>query len=412
MADMADVENSTATRSGPLSGLRVIEMGQLLAGPFVGSRCADFGAEVIKLEMPGKGDPMREWGHHKFEGKGLWWPILARNKKSVSANLREPRGQELLRKLLEDADVLIENFKPGTLEKWGLSPEQLHEINPRLVIVRVSGFGQTGPYSSRPGFASVGEALSGLRYMNGYPDMPPPRYGLSLGDTLTAMFAFEGMMMALYWRDTIGKGKGQVVDAAITESCFAIQESTLTEYDKVGVIRKPTGTGLGKIAPSNIYPTKGGEYIVIAANIDPMYRRLCTAMGRDDLATDPRFDTHVNRGDNDKELDQLIADWTVTMTSEELCDVLEAHQVVFGKINSIEDVAKDPHFIERGMVQTFEDPDFGTMRVPGTFPLLDQTPGEIKWLGPQEVGSHNREVYRDLGLSEEEIDTLENEKVI
>jgi crotonobetainyl-CoA:carnitine CoA-transferase CaiB-like acyl-CoA transferase len=232
-----------AVPGGPLSGLKVIEMGQLLAGPFVGSRLADFGAEVIKVETPGSGDPMREWGHHRHEGKSLWWPTLARNKKSLTVNLREPAGQEIIRKLLANADGLVENFKPGTLERWGLGPEELHKINPGLIIVRVSGYGQTGPYSSRPGFASVGEAMGGIRYINGFPDQPPPRFGISLGDTLTAMFAVEGFLMAAYWRDARG-GKGQIIDASIVESCFSMLEGALPEYDKCGVIRRPSGTGL------------------------------------------------------------------------------------------------------------------------------------------------------------------------
>ena len=229
---------------GPLAGVRVIEMGQLLAGPFTSSRLADFGAEVIKVETPGKGDPMREWGHHRFKGRPVWWPILARNKKSVTANLRDERGQDLIRQLVKEADVLVENFKPGTLEKWGLGPDHLHEINPGLIIGRISGYGQTGPYADRPGFASVGEAMSGMRYINGFPDMPPPRNGISLGDTLTGMFAAQGILMALYQRDALGGGKGQVVDAAITESCFQLMEGTLPEYDKAGIVRKPSGTGL------------------------------------------------------------------------------------------------------------------------------------------------------------------------
>ena len=235
---------------GPLSDLRVIEMGQLLAGPFTGSRMADFGAEVIKVEAPGRGDAMREWGHHRYKNRGLWWPILARNKKSVTANLRDPRGQDLVRRLIKTADVLVENFKPGTLEKWGLSPEALHEINPGLVIARISGFGQTGPYSDRPGFASVGEAMGGLRYINGYPDQPPPRTGISLGDSLAGLFAVQGVLMALHWRDGEGKGKGQVVDASITESCFAMMESALPEFDTMGFVREPSGTGLANVSPS------------------------------------------------------------------------------------------------------------------------------------------------------------------
>lgn len=396
---------------GPLQGLRVVEMGQLLAGPFVGSRCADFGAEVIKVEAPGSGDPIRSWGRLQHEGKTLWWPIMARNKKSVSINLRAAEGQELARSLIAQADVLIENFKPGTLERWGMSPEQLHALNPGLVIVRVSGFGQTGPYAARPGFASVGEAMSGLRYINGYPDMPPPRYGISLGDTLTALFAFEGMMMALYHRDRNG-GRGQVVDAAITESCFAMLESTVTEYSKAGEVRQPSGTGLAKIAPSNIYPARDGTYVVIAANVDAMFRRLTQAMGQPHLADDPRFATHIARGENAELLDSMIATWSASLDVADLTARLEQFGVVFGPINSIAEVVQDPHFRERGMVRDHHDDDFGTITVPGVFPVLSETPGDIAWLGPQQVGAHNAEIYARIGLGEETIEDLKARGVI
>ncbi|WP_304615005.1 CaiB/BaiF CoA transferase family protein [Paracoccus sp. (in: a-proteobacteria)] len=396
---------------GPLQGLRVVEMGQLLAGPFVGSRCADFGAEVIKVEAPGSGDPIRSWGRLQHEGKTLWWPIMARNKKSVSINLRAAEGQELARSLIAQADVLIENFKPGTLERWGMSPEQLHALNPGLVIVRVSGFGQTGPYAARPGFASVGEAMSGLRYINGYPDMPPPRYGISLGDTLTALFAFEGMMMALYHRDRNG-GRGQVVDAAITESCFAMLESTVTEYSKAGEVRQPSGTGLAKIAPSNIYPARDGTYVVIAANVDAMFRRLTQAMGQPHLADDPRFVTHIARGENAELLDAMIATWSASLDVADLTARLEQFGVVFGPINSIAEVVQDPHFRERGMVRDHHDDDFGTITVPGVFPVLSETPGDIAWLGPQQVGAHNAEIYARIGLGEETIEDLKARGVI
>ena len=396
---------------GPLQGLRVVEMGQLLAGPFVGSRCADFGAEVIKVEAPGSGDPIRSWGRLQHEGKTLWWPIMARNKKSVSINLRAAEGQELARSLIAQADVLIENFKPGTLERWGMSPEQLHALNPGLVIVRGSGFGQTGPYAARPGFASVGEAMSGLRYINGYPDMPPPRYGISLGDTLTALFAFEGMMMALYHRDRNG-GRGQVVDAAITESCFAMLESTVTEYSKAGEVRQPSGTGLAKIAPSNIYPARDGTYVVIAANVDAMFRRLTQAMGQPHLADDPRFVTHIARGENAELLDSMIATWSASLDVADLTARLEQFGVVFGPINSIAEVVQDPHFRERGMVRDHHDDDFGTITVPGVFPVLSETPGDIAWLGPQQVGAHNAEIYARIGLGEETIEDLKARGVI
>lgn len=383
-------------RKGPLAGLKIVEMGQLLAGPFVGSRAADFGAEVIKVENPGAGDPMREWGHHRYEGLSLWWPTLARNKKSVTADLRTDEGRDFVRSLLADADALIENFKPGTLEKWGMSPEELHQLNPRLVIVRVSGYGQTGPYSERPGFASVGEALGGIRYINGYPDQPPPRFGISLGDTVTALFAFEGLMMALYWRDTAGNGKGQVVDASIVESCFSLMESALPEYDKLGFVRQPSGTGLANVAPSNVYPTSEGDHVIIAANVDPMFRRLCQAMGRPELAEDPRYSSHKARGDNAAELDGLIADWTRTHDKKSLSAILEENGVVNGPIYTIADIVADPHFHARDMIREVSDPRFGTIKVPGIAPKLSETPGDIAWLGAATPGEHNDEVKAAL----------------
>lgn len=379
-------------RKGPLAGLRVIELGQLLAGPFTGSRCADFGAEVIKVEPPETGDPMRQWGHHRYNGEALWWPVLARNKKCVTANLREEKDRAKVRKLIDSADVLIENFKPGRLESWGMSPEVLHRTNPGLIIVRVSGFGQTGPDSDRPGFASVGEAIGGLRFINGFPDQPPPRFGISLGDTLTALFAFEGLLMALYWRDTKGAGKGQVVDASIVESCFSMMESALPEYDKLGVIRTPSGTSLPNVAPSNIYPTAEGGYIVIAANLDPMFQRLCKAMGEPEMATDPAYVNHKARGENAVQLDAIISAWTRRHDIASLTAILDANGVVYGPINSIADIAADPHMQARGMIRRISDPRFGDLAVPGVAPVLSETPGDIAWLGP-EPGAHDSEIW-------------------
>ena len=396
---------------GPLQGTRVIEMGQLLAGPFVGSRLADFGAEVIKIETPGAGDPMREWGHHRYKGKSLWWPTLARNKKSVTVNLREKKGQEIVRKLLASADGLIENFKPGTLEKWGMSPEELHKINPKLIIVRVSGFGQTGPSANRPGFASIGEAMGGIRFINGFPNTPPPRFGISLGDTLTAMFAVEGFLMALFEREK-NNGKGQIVDAAITESCFSMLESTLTEYDKCGIIRKPSGTGLANVAPSNIYPTLDENFVVVAANLDPMFKRLCEAMDKVEWASDPRFIDHKARGDNASELDSLISDWTKTLTIKDIGQKLDDHGVVWGPINSIEDIVEDEQFKSREMILEIDDETFGSLKVPGIVPKLSKTPGKVNWLGPQKVGSHNNEVLSELGFSDEDQKELLDKKII
>ena len=398
---------------GPLAGVRVIEMGQLLAGPFTAARLADFGAEVIKVETPGKGDPMREWGHHRYKDMGLWWPILARNKKSVTINLRDERGQDLVRRLVKSADVLVENFKPGTLEKWHIGPEELHAANPKLIIARVSGYGQSGPYSDRPGFASVGEALGGLRYINGHPDQPPPRSGISLGDTLTGMFAAQGVLMALYQRDALGGGKGQIIDAAIYESCFSFMEGALAEFDKVGVVREPSGTGLANVSPSNIFPTSDGKWVIIAANFDPMFVRLCAAMDQPELAEDDRYSTHLARGRHAKQLDGLIADWTGARTAAEVTKILEANNVVVGPIYSIADIAKDPHFAARDMIQRVEDERYGDIAVPGFAPKLPESPSAIAWLGRPSPGDDNASIFGSLlGIDDAELQRLKAEGVI
>lgn len=408
-----DPEDRDPRLKGPLAGLRIIEMGQLLAGPFTGARMAEFGAEVIKVEPPGTGDPMRNWGHHRYKDKSLWWPTLARNKKSVTANLRTEQGRELVRRLLVNADGLVENFKPGTLERWGLGPDELLKINPKLIIVRVSGFGQTGPYAPRPGFASVGEAMGGLRHINGFPGEAPPRMHISLGDTLTGMFAVQGFLMALYQRDALGGGKGQVVDASIMESCFALMEGTLSEYDKTGVVRDASGTGLANVSPSNLFPTKDDKWVIIAANFDPMFRRLCEAIGQAELADDERYSTHLSRGHNATELDALIAVWTRQHTAQEIDEILGAHDVVVGPIYTIADIVDDPHFRARGMVRTVESKTFGTMKVPGITPIFSESNGDIAWLGPETPGEHNQEIYRDLiGCSDDELEALKADGVI
>ena len=396
-----------------LQGLKILDTSQLFAGAMPATLMGDFGAEVIKVESPGRGDAMRHWGHHRYKGRSLWWPILARNKKTVSANLREKRGQDLVRRLIETADVLVENFKPGTLEKWGFAPEALHAINPGLVIARVSGFGQTGPYSNRPGFASVGEAMGGLRYINGFPNQPPPRTGISLGDSLAGLFATQGVLMALYWRDTIGQGKGQVVDASITESCFAMMESALLEYDKVGFIRQPSGTGIANVSPSNIFPTKDEKWVVIAANLDTMFKRLCDAMEQPELADDPRYNTHQARGENCDELDARIADWTRELTATELDTRLDQYGVVSGPIYTIEDIANDPHYQARDMIQRYQDDELGDIAVPGFVPVLSETKSETAWLGSSEVGAHNEAIYCGLlGMTQAELQELKNDGII
>ena len=381
---------------GALEGIRVIELGQLLAAPFAGRLMADMGAEVIKVEPPGKGDPMREWGHERYRGRALFWPSLARNKMSVSLNLRSEEGQQLLKELVADADVLIENFRPGTLEKWGIGPDVLLQENPEIVIARVSGYGQTGPYSDRVGFASAGEAVGGLRHLNGFPGQPPPRTGVSLGDSLAGMFALQGILAALVWRQGPGRRRGQVIDATITESCFALLEGAITEYDALGVVRGPSGTGLRNVAPSNIYPSSEGKWIVIAANADPIFARLCKAIGAPELATDPRFVSHAARGRNADELDRMIGEWTVQRDAATVEAVLNEAGVVVSRIYDVSDISRDPQFLARDMLLHADDPELGDIVVPGFVPKLSVSPGTLKWTGPATVGAHNHHVYCEL----------------
>ena len=319
---MTDQTSPRPDGGTPLQDLRVTELGQLLAGPFCGQLLGDFGAEVIKVEDPGQGDPMRQWGREKPHGMSLWWPVVARNKKSVTANLRDPRGQDLVRRLAERSDVLLENFRPGTLERWGLAPEQLWEINPGLVITRVTGFGQTGPYAPRAGFGSIGEAMGGIRYVTGDADRPPSRAGVSLGDALAATFAALGTMVALHARQRTGRG--QVVDSAIYEAVLALMESLLPEWSLAGYQRERTGSVLPNIAPSNVYPTSDGDLVLIAANQNSVFRRLAGVMGRPGLADDERYATHGARGAHMAELDDLISAWTATKTADGLLDALHA----------------------------------------------------------------------------------------
>ena len=399
--------------TGPLEGVVVIEFGQLLAGPYCASLLGDFGADVIKVEAPPKGDPMREWGRERINGKTLWWPSLSRNKKVVTLNLREPRGQELALELMVKADVALENFSPGRMEQWNIGPEQAMARNPKLVYARVSGDGQTGRYKDRVGFAAAGEAMGGLRYINGYPGQAPPRSGISLGDSLAAKQAFEGILMALYWRDARGGGKGQVVDAAIVDACFAMMESTITEYGLSGVIREPSGSYLPKIAPSNVHQSKDGKWVVIAANHDSLWCRLATLMGRPELAEDPRYATHRERGDREHELYEMIGQWAAGYTAKELDEMLAEANVVSAGVYSAADMFEDPHFRERGLIVDLEDPEIGTMPVPGITPKLSETPGEIRWGGKWQVGADNEEVWCGLvGLSQGELGALQEAGIV
>ncbi len=398
---------------GPLAGLRVIELGTLLAGPFAGRLLGDMGAEVIKVEAPGKPDPLREWGQARYEGRTLMWPVQARNKKCVTLDLRASRGQELLLELVRVADVLTENFRPGTLERWGLGYERLAEVNPGLVLARISGYGQTGPYAGRAGFASVAEAMGGLRHINGFPGEAPPRTGVSLGDSLAAMFAVQGILAALYHRDVLGGGRGQVVDVSLMESSFAMLESTVPEYDRLGIVREPTGTNLVGIAPSNIFRSRDDLWMVIAANNDNLFRRLCDAMGRSELADDPRFSTHTARGANQQEIEGIVADWAAEHDAVEIDRILNDAGVVCGPIYTVAEIFRDPQYAAREMLVEHVDPEFGPYVGPGIVPKFSETPGAVRWSGTWEHGSHNEEVFCGLlGLSDAELGRLREDGVV
>ncbi|MEQ1800478.1 MAG: CaiB/BaiF CoA-transferase family protein [Gammaproteobacteria bacterium] len=385
--------NEQTQGSGPLAGLRLIEMGTLLAGPFCGQLLGDFGAEVIKIEPPGQGDPMREWGREKAHGMSLWWPVVARNKKSVTLNLREAEGQAIARDLIAKADFLLENFRPGTLERWNLSYAELQKINPRLIMIRVSGFGQTGPYAKRAGFGAVGEAMGGLRYVCGDPATPPSRMGISIGDSLAATFACVGALSALYYRERTGQG--QVVDSAIYEAVLNMMESLVTEYDKTGYVRERTGAILPNVAPSNVYPTRDGGMILIAANQDTVFGRLTEAMGRPELSKDERYATHTARGARQKELDDLIADWTRTIDAGPLEQLMEQFGIPSGKIYRTPEMLEDAHFRAREAIVKTLHPKFGELRMQNVAPKLSRTPGGIHSPAP-ELGQHSDEIYRSL----------------
>ena len=390
---------------GALKGLRALEMGQLIAGPFCGQLMADHGAEVIKIELPGEGDPMRAWGR----GKPVWFPIIARNKKCITLNLRTPRGQEILRQLVAKSDFLIENFRPGTLEKWNVSYQELRNVNRGLIMVRVSGFGQTGPYASRAGYGSIGEAMGGMRYLAGDPSTPPSRIGLSIGDSLAATYACLGALLALNHRRATGEG--QVVDSAIYEAVLAMMESTVPEFTEAGVIRERTGSILPKIAPSNVYDTTDGQ-IVIGANQDSVWKRMAEAMGRPELGTDARYATHVARGENQAELDGLIGSWTRTFASKDLLELLHEKGIPAGKIYRAPDMMEDEHFAARQALVKVPHPKFANLWMQNVFPRLSDTPGEVKWPGP-EVGQHNEEIYGGLlGLGRDALSELKAQGII
>ena len=381
-------------KNGPLADLRVLELGTLLAGPFCGQLLGDFGAEVIKIEPPGQGDPLRVWGRQEQGEASLWWPVVARNKKAITLDLRQAEGQSVLKELVAKADFLVENFRPGTLEKWGLGWAALAAINPRLIMIRVSGFGQTGPRARDPGFGAIGEAMGGLRYVVGDPSTPPSRMGISIGDSLAATFACVGALSALHYREKTGRG--QMVDSAIYEAVLNMMESLITEYDKRGFIRERTGAILPNIAPSNIYSTRDGM-VLVAANQDTVFKRLCVAMGAPELATDPRYSTHQARGTHQRELDECISAWTGGLTTTQVLEILQRPDtaVPSGLIYRAPDMLADPHFKAREAIVTTQHPRFGELRMQNVAPKLSATPGSIRSPSP-ELGQHNDEVYLQL----------------
>jgi crotonobetainyl-CoA:carnitine CoA-transferase CaiB-like acyl-CoA transferase len=386
--------------SGPLSGIRVLELGTLIAAPFAARLFGEFGAEVIKVEAIDGGDPLRKW-RKLHKGTSLWWSLQSRNKKSIAIDLKSPEGAEIVRRLAAESDVLIENFRPGGLEKLGLGWEALHALNRKLVMVRISGYGQTGPYRDRPGFGAIGEAMGGIRYTTGDPGSPPARVGISLGDSLASLHGVIGALMALM-RVRTGEGEGQVVDVSLVESVFNLMESLVPEYDVLGEVRERSGGALPGIAPSNTYPTADGGYVVIAGNSDPIFRRLMDVVGRGDLAIDPALATNDGRVARVDELDVAIADWTGTRSIDVVLAALEQAQVPAGRIYSVADIVADPHYRARGMIETMPLADGTTVRMPGIVPKLSDTPGAIRWTGP-ELGAHSDEVLATLGYDEAEV---------
>jgi formyl-CoA transferase len=403
-------DHSADFSRGPLADLRLIEVGTLIAGPFCGQILGDMGAQIIKVEAPGAGDPMRSWGRKKAEGKSLWWPVLARNKMSITLDLRQPEGQELLRELASKTDFLVENFRPGTLEKWGCGYPELARINPRLIMIRVSGYGQTGPYASQAGFGAIGEAMGGLRYIVGDPSTPPSRVGISIGDSLAATFAALGALSALHYRHI--SGRGQIVDSAIYEAVLNMMESLITEYDQVGYIRERSGAILPQIAPSNVYPTRDGSLVVIGANQDTVFRRLAEAMGEPALAAQPEYRTHKDRGEHQQQLDELLSRWTRKFTQEELLRKMRDFGVPAGLIYRAPEMLADPHFKAREAIVSAPHPDFGELKMQNVAPKLSATPGGVHTPSPT-LGQHNDEVYLNLlGLEPARYQDLKNRKII
>jgi crotonobetainyl-CoA:carnitine CoA-transferase CaiB-like acyl-CoA transferase len=395
--------------TGPLNGVRVIEIGTLIAAPFAARLMGEFGAEVIKIESMGQGDPLRKW-RKLHEGTSLWWYLQSRNKKSLSLNLKSAEGIAIVKRLAESADVLIENLRPGALEKLGLGWDVLHALNPKLTLVRISGYGQSGPYRDRPGFGAIGEAMGGIRYTTGTPGSPPARVGVSLGDSLASMHAVMGALMSLL-RVKTGQGDGQIVDVSLVESVFNLMESLVPEYDMLGHVRERTGGALPGIAPSNTYPTAEGAYVVIAGNSDPIFKRLMHAIGRPDLAEAPEFAQNDGRAAQSDMLDAAISAWSSSLPIDEVLQVLEAAEVPSGRIYNVADIVADPHYQAREMILDAQLPGGASVKMPGIVPKLSETPGSVNWQGPA-LGQHTDSVLNDLGMTDADIAQLKSQGVV
>ncbi len=393
--------------TGPLAGIRVLELGSLIAGPFVGKTLGDFGAEVVKIEPPGEGDPLRKWRRMR-NGTSLWWHVQARNKKSLTCDLRRPEGQEIVRRLARRSQIVVENFRPGALEKWNLGWDVLSRENPKLVLVRISGYGQSGPYRSRPGFAAIAEAMAGFRYITGFPDRPPARPNLSIGDTIAALHGVIGALMALH--EVSKTGKGQVVDVALYEAMFNCMESVLPEYDAQGYVRERSGSALPGIAPSNLYPCRDG-HVLIAANADSLFARLMTAIGRADLRDDPALARNDGRAAQMQRIDEAIEAWTKEKDLSQVLEIMEKAEVPAGRIYTAADIARDPHYAARGMLAQIVAGDGEPLKVPGIVPKLSATPGAIRGAAPK-LGEHTEQVLSELGYSRDEISELRAKQIL
>lgn len=408
--------------SGPLAGIRVLELGTLIAGPFCSRMLAEFGADVIKIEAPDGGDPIRHWRVLK-DGTSLWWSVQARNKKSLTLNMKNARAQEIAKRLALEADIIIENYRPGVLEKWGIGYDDLKAINPATIMVRLSGYGQTGPMKDLPGFGAIGESMGGLRYVSGHPDRPPVRVGISIGDSVAALHGAMGAMMALRHRDATGgrwngiageagqAGQGQMVDVALYEAVFNLMESLVPEYDHAGIVRERTGGALPGIVPSNTYTTQEGANIVIAGNGDAIFKRLMLAIGRDDMANDPQLARNDGRVPRTEEIDDAIQAWCATQTIEAALAALKAANVPAGKIYAVSDMVTDPQFLSRNMFEQHAFKDGTPVKMPAITPKMSVTPGRTRWLGP-ELGEHTMEILTSLGYDEASIKQLYKDKVI